>query len=210
MPAQAPSPVVLTSARRRQLTAVLLAALAALLVLAVIGNILERSEHTPLVRVGQPAPAFTLPANGAGEVSLLAQRGHPVLLAFVPSAQCAGCKAQLRLLESILPDLAAQQIAVLAISTDEPAVQQTISRSLKLTYPFLAEDVIIGRHPAGRAYGVYHRSGPQQGPVDANAVIAIDATGIVRAVDVRPAGQLTRAALLAFVQAALGPAGGAP
>jgi AhpC/TSA family len=112
MPAQAPSPVVLTSARRRQLTAVLLAAFAALLVLAIIGNILERSEHTPLVQVGQPAPAFTLPASGAGEVSLLAQRGHPVLLAFVPSAQCAGCKAQLRLLESILPDVATQQVAV--------------------------------------------------------------------------------------------------
>lgn len=192
---------------RRQLLLLLVLAIVALLAMVITGAVLERAEGSPLVRVGQPAPDFSLPATTGGRVSLAAARGHPVVVAFVPSAQCGGCRRQLRTLEAALPDLAGRQVAVVAISTDEPPVQETISRSLHLSYPFLAENVVIDRHPAGHAYGVFHLSGPQQGPVDANALFVVDAAGIVRAVDVRPAGQITAAELVRLVNEALGQTG---
>ncbi len=114
------------------------------------------------------------------------------------------------MLEGALPDLSALQVAVFAISTDEPEVQETIARQLHMTYRLLAEDVVIDRHPAGHGYGVYHLSGPQQGPLDANAIVLIDASGTVRAVDVRPAGNLRAAELLSMVTQALAPTGATP
>ena len=167
------------------------------------GMALERTEHSPLVRVGQPAPDFTLPASFGGTVSLSEQREHAVLLAFLPSVQCGACKTRLRRLDQALTVLTREAVAVYAISTDEPAVQRTVASGLGLGFPLLAEDVVIGRHPAGRAYGVFHAAGPQQGPVDAAALVVIDAGGVVRGFDTQPADQLTVSDIEALVSRAL-------
>lgn len=183
------------SARSRWVVGLVAAAALILLALAATGAVLERNEGTPLVRVGQGAPNFTLPASTGGTVTMAEQRGHPVLLAFVPSVQCHACQLQLRTLQALQPTLASRGIDLYVVSTDEPVVQRIIARSLHLTYPFLAEEVVIGRHPAGHAYGIYHLAGPQQGPVDANALVLIDAAGVVRAIDRRPAGQQSLATM---------------
>ncbi|GEM_PF-2413429 len=204
-----PVPRVLTATQRRLLLLVVAAAALALAATVGVGWRLERNEHSPLVRVGEPAPDFTLTASDGGSVTLRDQRGHPLLLAFLPSVQCGVCQQRLRALREALPRLTEQGVTLYVISTDEPEVQRTVARSLHLGFPLLAENVIVDRHPAGRAYGVFHEPGAQQGPVDAAALVLIDAGGSVRALDNRPAGELSAADLVRFVADGLANSGAA-
>lgn len=189
---------------RRFLGAVIVAGGLVLAALAGFGVVVERRARTPLVRVGQAAPAWQLPAADGQQVALADLRGRPVLLAFVPSVNCAACQAQLRALQSALPELRARDAAVLAISTDLPAVQRAYARSLGLSFPLLSEASIAGQHPVGSAYGLYHQTSSIAGPVESNALIVIDADGVVRAVTVQAEGGLTAAQIAELVARGLG------
>ncbi len=80
IPAASQHPALQPSKPR--LLSVVLALAFAVLTATVFTHLLaERAEYSPLVRVGQPAPHFTLKPNRGGRVSLTDQRGHPVLLA---------------------------------------------------------------------------------------------------------------------------------
>ncbi len=85
-----------TNQQRRRLGVLLATATVTLVALAVAG-----------VAAGQPAPAFSLPATDGSVASLAAQRGHPVVLVFVPSVLCDMCREQLRAIEEVLPTLRA-------------------------------------------------------------------------------------------------------
>jgi len=159
--------------------------------LAATGLVIERTARTPLVRVGQQAPGFTLPSTGGGERSLAAERGRPVLLVFVPAMRCATCIAQLRAVQESLPTLRRRGVVVLAVSVDTDAFQRDTVTTLRLDYPLLSEAPTYGQHPASSAYGVYHFDTPNAAPVSTYAVVAIDAAGIVRAVTVRPEGVIS-------------------
>lgn len=193
--------------RRRGL--VLVVATLTLSLLVVAGVIVERSARTPLVQVGQVAPGFSLPSTNGGIQSLAAARGRPLILAFVPSVQCDFCRAQLRALQAALPDLHTYGAAVFAVSADTPAVQRAAAAELGLAYPLLSEGPTVNQHPVGSAYGVYHLRQRHPGPVDANAIVVIDANGIVRAVRVRPGQQMSAANVLDIVDEAIGSEGGA-
>jgi thioredoxin-dependent peroxiredoxin len=192
----------LAAHERRRLRATLLIATAVLAVLIVVGLIVERQARTPLIQVGQPAPDWTLPSASGEMESLAAQRGHSVVLVFVPSVNCPICRAQLRTLQAALPELRARGTAAFAISTDLPAVQRSYSAMLGLEYPLLSEAPAFGLHPVGSAYGVYHGAGSQAGPVDISAVVVIDAAGVVRAVSVLPNQFIDANQLIDFVAAA--------
>ena len=187
---------------RRRLGLIVIAATAALAVLIVAGLIVERGSRTPLIQVGQPAPDWTLPSANDGSESLAAQRGHSVVLVFVPSVNCAICAQQLRTIQAALPELRARGTATFAISTDLPAVQRSYSATLGLEFPLLSEAPAFGLHPVSSAYGVYRGADSQAGPVDISAIVVIDADGIVRAVSVLPNQFISAAQLVDFVAAA--------
>jgi thioredoxin-dependent peroxiredoxin len=200
----------LPEAERRRLRFVLLMATATLAVLIGFGIIVERQSRTPLVQVGQAAPDWALPA-ASGEIAALAeQRGHAVLLAFVPSVNCPICRTQLGALQDALPELSRRGVVVFAISTDLPAIQRTIAGQLDLTYPLLSEAPAFGLHPVSSAYGVYHRAQGANGPVDVNALIVIDAAGVVRVVMVQPRQSIDAARLVALVDAGVSAQGSRP
>lgn len=161
-------------------------ALVALIALGVSHVVVERATHTALIGVGKPAPDFTLPATTGGTRSLASLRGHPVVLLFVPSVRSALGQAQLRALQAMLPTLRARNIDVLAVSTDERAIQRATARDLHLGYSLLAEAPTFGEHPAGSAYGVYHLPTVSPAPVDANALFVIGADGRVHAEQILP------------------------
>ncbi len=188
---------------RRRLGMLLSASSVMLLVLVLVGMVVERSAHEPLVRVGQPAPDFTLPSTSGGRVSLVQARHRPVVLVFVPSVRCDVCREQLRVVQAVLPRLQGRGVLVFAISTDTPASQRAAAMELGLTYPLLSEAPTVGRHPVGSAYGVYHYPEEHSGPVDANGIVVIDGAGIVQAVRVQPGRIMTEDEILATVQAAL-------
>jgi peroxiredoxin Q/BCP len=188
---------------RPRLRLLLGAALAVVAVLALVGVATERSASRPLVAAGQQAPDFALPATDGRTVSLVGQRGHAVVLAFVPSVRCGFCAAQLRTLQETLPDLQARGAVVLAVSTDETPLQRAAAERLNLGYPILSEAPIVEQHPVGSAYGVYHLAQAHPGPVDVNAVVAIDSGGIVRAVRVAPGRAIAAGEIRAVADASL-------
>lgn len=205
--AQTPEP------RRRQrpplLGLLLVAALITLTALFTDGVVTESLAKTPLVATGQPAPDFALPSTDGGKASLASLRGRPVLLVFVPSVLCHWCRDELRNVQAALPQLTMKNVAIFAISTDETVVQRSTVTSLGLAFPFLGEAPTSGEHPAGSAYGLYHS--PRRadtGPVETNALVAIDAGGVVRAAQVRPEQSFDEAEILSTVAAALAPGGG--
>ncbi len=192
------------TASRRLLGAVIAGCALALAALTAFGVFVERRARTPLVRVGQAAPEWQLPSPSGAPVSLADFRGRPALLAFVPSVNCAICREQLRALQAALPELSRHGCAVLAISTDLPAVQRAYARSLGLSFTLLSEASIAGRHPVGSAYGLYHQTDSIAGPVESNALVLIDGAGVVRAVTVQTNGDLGAAQISEFVARGLG------
>ncbi len=203
-----PAPHALGARERRRLRRLLVASAIALTILVAAGVAVERAARTPLIRVGQLAPDFSLPAAEGGTGSLAAQRGRPVLLAFVPSVLCDFCQRQLLALQEASPALRARGVALLVVSTDTPAVQRAVADRLGLDYPILSEAPTAGQHPVGSAYGVYHRVAHHAGPVNADALVVIDAAGIVRAVRVRPGRVIPAGEILALVSRGLAGAGG--
>ncbi len=198
----------LPARERRRLGMLLSASSATLVVLVLVGIVAERSAHEPLVRVGHLAPSFTLPSTSGGRVSLVQSRHRPVVLVFVPSVRCDLCREQLRAVQAALPHLQGRGVLVFAISTDTPASPRAAAAELGLGYPLLSESPTVGRHPVGSAYGFYHYPEAHLGPVDANGIVVIDGTGVVRAVRVQPGDLITDGEILTTVRRALDRPGG--
>ncbi len=201
-PAQEHSSVPLSVHHRHWLGVLLVVAVITMMTLVTSGVVAERSAHSPLIRVGQRAPDFVLPSTSGSVESLDRARGHPVMLAFVPSVLCDFCREQLRTIQAVLPQLHARGVIVFAISVDTLAVQQAAVAHLGLSYPLLPEAPTMGQHLVGSAYGVYHVAQGNSAPVDANAIFVIDAREIVRAVRVEPERALTAPEILALVNSA--------
>lgn len=91
-----------------------------------------------------------------------------------------------------------------AVSTDTTAAQSATARRLGLDYSILSEAPTVSQHLVGSAYGVYHVSQGDAAPVDANAIVIIDAQGIVRAMRVEPDRAMTTSEILALANNVLG------
>jgi cytochrome c biogenesis protein CcmG/thiol:disulfide interchange protein DsbE len=91
-------------------------------------------------RVGQRAPAFSLPRlSGGGTVSLASLRGKTVVLNFFAS-WCKPCKREAPALEQVWRDYRSQGVVVLGIDTNDAAsdARRFISAH-GVTYPTLGD-----------------------------------------------------------------------
>ena len=70
------------------------------------------------LNVGEPAPDFTLPTAGGGEVSLASLRGRKVIVFFYPKADTPGCTKEACGFSEALPDFGTANAAVIGISKD--------------------------------------------------------------------------------------------
>jgi len=126
------------------------------------------------MRTGDRAPDFTLPAwaaEGAAELTLSAQLGAPVVLAFYPGDDTLVCTKQLCSYQddlSLLTDLGA---VLWGISTQGLDSHERFAAKRGLTFPLLS-DVDKRVHAAYAARGL--------GPVTKRAVVVVDAAGVVR------------------------------
>ena len=143
-----------------------------------LGVALHAAE-SPGLKVGDRAPAFTLPIGSGSEVSLQALLAKgPVALVFVRSADwCPFCRRQLQDLQKDLADIQAAGVQLVALSYDSPETNAAAVTKLGLTYP-LVSDVgskvidaygIRNIEAKGRAEGIPH-------PV----VFIIDQQGTIR------------------------------
>lgn len=126
------------------------------------------------MRVGEPAPDFTLLDGNRQPVRLSSFRGRNVVLAFYVKAFTGGCRNQLQAFRDLHADFVAANSEVLGISADTFMAVGEFGRSLTLNFPLLSD---FPEHAATKAYGTYN---PER-DVSRRVTFVIDGEGILQA-----------------------------
>jgi glutaredoxin-dependent peroxiredoxin len=130
--------------------------------------------------VGMAAPDFTLMNQDREAVTLSAQRGHPVVLAFFPAAFSSVCTTELCTFRDRLSDLNRVNALVYGISIDTFFALKAFQTAQGLTFPLLSDfnkEVI-------RQYGVFNEDMIGLKGIAKRAVFVIDKDGIVQYAEV--------------------------
>jgi thioredoxin-dependent peroxiredoxin len=100
---------------------------------------------------GAKAPAFRLPRDGGGTVSLSDYAGRKLVLFFYPRADTPGCTKEAIDFTRLAGAFAESQTAVLGISADAPKAQEAFRDKHHLTTPLVSDE----KHETLAAYGVW-------------------------------------------------------
>ncbi len=128
------------------------------------------------VDVGSKAPDFTLMSHDRQPVTLSAQRGHPVVLAFFPAAFSSVCQKELCTFRDELARFNHARAQVYGISVDTFFSLKAFHEAQRLTFPLLSDfnkQVI-------RDYGVFNEDMIGLHGIAKRAVFVLDAEGVVR------------------------------
>jgi peroxiredoxin len=128
------------------------------------------------VDVGSTAPDFTLTNQDREPVTLSAQRGSPVVLAFFPAAFSSVCTKELCTFRDQLGRLNDAKAQVYGISVDTFFTLKAFQDAQHLTFPLLSDfnkQVI-------RDYGVYNEDMIGLKGIAKRAVFVLDKQGVVR------------------------------
>ena len=128
------------------------------------------------IDVGAAAPDFTLMDQDRTPVTLSAQRGRPVVLAFFPAAFSSTCSQELCTFRDALGRLGSANGQVLGISVDTFFALKAFQGSQQLAFPLLSDfnKQVIG------LYGVFNEDMIGLKGVAKRAVFVLDAAGVVR------------------------------
>ena len=129
--------------------------------------------------IGQPAPEFTLPANGGdGNISLSNYRGQWIVLYFYPKDFTPGCTLEAQRFQQDLPKYIELNTQVIGVSADDVQSHVEFCDSEGLTFPLLADTT----GSVSKAYGSW------LGSMSLRHTYLIDPDGILRAtfLGVRP------------------------
>lgn len=131
------------------------------------------------VRVGDPAPGFTLPSVSGREISLSDYRSRKnVILSFVPSAFTPVCSAQWPGYNLASEIFKAHDAVMLGITTDNiPTLHAWTGLMGELDFEVLSDFWPHGR--VAKSYGVLRSDGTTE-----RALILIDKQGVIRWIDV--------------------------
>lgn len=100
---------------------------------------------------GAKAPAFTLPRDGGGQVSLAEFRGRKLVLYFYPRADTSGCTKEAIAFSGLAKAFARAGIDVLGVSADPVRKQDAFKAKYKLAIPLASDEA----HKMLEAYGVW-------------------------------------------------------
>jgi methylamine dehydrogenase accessory protein MauD len=126
----------------------------------------EGESDRPGLEVGTPAPDFTLPRLGGGQISLHGLRGRTIVLAFIQPA-CGPCKELLPHLNALATRCATSGIEVVLVSHSGIEANEALQRTFALTPMLLIQ--------SGREVAAEYRA--HFTPF----VYAIDQRGVIRA-----------------------------
>jgi len=132
------------------------------------------------VTVGSKAPDFTLMNENREPVTLSAQKGHPVVLAFFPAAFSGVCTKELCTFRDSMAKLNNAKAQVYGISVDTFFTLAAFKKDQNLNFPLLSDfnkDVI-------RAYGAFNEDMIGLKGIAKRSTFVIDADGIVRHAEV--------------------------
>jgi len=154
-----------------------------------------------MLKEGEAAPDFDLPADDGSRVRLGGLRGQKVVLYFYPKDDTSGCTTEACEFRDAQPDFEAGGAAILGVSPDPVASHARFRDKHSLTFPLLADE----DHKVAEAYGVWKEKsmyGRTYWGIERSTFL-IDEMGVVRKVwrRVKPKGHA------ADVAAALGEVG---
>jgi peroxiredoxin Q/BCP len=124
------------------------------------------------IRVGEPAPDFTLPGTQGRDYTLSAYRGQPVVLVFYPGDNTPVCTQQLNQYTSDMDKFTEVGAQVLAISPQSVESHEGFAcKQGGFGFPLLADE---GK-TVGEVYGIIGPAGFYR-----RSVFVIDGRGVVR------------------------------
>jgi peroxiredoxin len=126
--------------------------------------------------IGSKAPDFTLTSQERQPVTLSAQRGRPVVLAFFPAAFSSVCTKELCTFRDSLARLNGANAQVFGVSVDTFFTLKAYHDAQQLTFPLLSDF----NKQAIRDYGVFNEDMIGLKGIAKRAVFVIDRDGIVR------------------------------
>ena len=132
------------------------------------------------VDVGTKAPDFTLMNQDREPVTLSAQQGHPVVLAFFPAAFSSVCTKELCTFKDSMAQLGKANAQVFGISVDTFFTLKAFQDQQQLTFPLLSDF----NKTAIRDYGVFNEDMIGLKGIAKRATFVIDKDGIVRHAEV--------------------------
>jgi thioredoxin-dependent peroxiredoxin len=100
---------------------------------------------------GAKAPAFRLPRDGGGTVSLSDFSGKKLVLFFYPRADTPGCTKEAIDFTRLAKAFAENQTAILGASADPPKAQESFRDKHRLATPLVSDET----HEMLEAYGVW-------------------------------------------------------
>lgn len=104
-----------------------------------------------LPKIGNLAPAFTLPDQNGDTHSLKDYRGQIVLVYFYPKALTPGCTVQACGLRDSSKQLEKRGVKVFGISTDSQKLLQKFNEKMHLNFTLLSD----ADHAVAEKYGVW-------------------------------------------------------
>jgi len=126
--------------------------------------------------VGSKAPDFTLMNQDREPVTLSAERGHPVVLAFFPAAFSSVCTTELCTFRDNIAKLNSAKAKVYGISVDTFFSLKAFQDQQKLNFPLLSDfnkQVI-------RDYGAFNDDMIGLKGIAKRSVFVIDKDGVIR------------------------------
>lgn len=92
------------------------------------------------VEAGDKAPAFSLPRDGGGTISLKDLKGQKVVLYFYPKDDTSGCTAEACAFRDALPDFSKVKAQVIGISRDSVKSHDAFKAKHGLSFPLAADE----------------------------------------------------------------------
>lgn len=135
-----------------------------------------------ILKVGDPAPDFELPATGDRKIKLSDFRGQKnVVLAFYPFDWSPVCSLQLPGLQDKLADFRGLNTEVLGVSVDSRHSHRAFAEHLGLEFPLMSDF----ERKVAQAYGVLREGGFAE-----RALFVVDKQGVIRYAHVNPIGEV--------------------
>ena len=89
---------------------------------------------------GNPAPAFDLPTDGGGKLSLTGLKGKKVVLYFYPKDDTSGCTREAIDFNGLADDFQKAGAVVVGVSPDSPASHDKFKKKHELSFPLIADE----------------------------------------------------------------------
>ena len=89
--------------------------------------------------IGEPAPAFDLPTDGGGKLSLAALKGRKVVLYFYPKDDTSGCTREAQDFNALRADFEAANATIVGVSPDPAASHDKFKKKYGLDFALVAD-----------------------------------------------------------------------